>query len=89
MATKIQLPYLEDTGLDGKKLYTPKEWIERFQEWTELFRHYIRIHINIKQVLTEDMVPTGENWNTKEPEIRQDFIWGAVVFGNVKSIARI
>ena len=40
VATKIQLPYLENTGLDGKKLYTPKEWTERF-------RHYIkRIHKN-------------------------------------------
>ena len=25
VATKIQLPYLEDTGLGGKKIYTPKE----------------------------------------------------------------
>ena len=40
VATKIQLPYLEDTGLDEKKLYTPKEWIERF-------RHYIKIIHNI------------------------------------------
>ena len=38
VATKIQLLYLEDTGLDGKKIYTSKEWTERF-------RHYIkRIH---------------------------------------------
>ena len=29
VATKIQLPYLEDTGLDGKKIYTPKIWTER------------------------------------------------------------
>ena len=36
--SNILLPYLEDTGLDGKKLYTPKEWTERL-------RHYIkRIH---------------------------------------------
>ena len=73
MATKIQLPYLEDTGLNGKKMYMPKEWTERF-------RHYmkrIRIHtIDIKQILTDDTVPAVENWNTKEPEIRQDFIWG-------------
>ena len=72
LATKIQLPYLEDTGLDGKKIYTPKEWTERF-------RHYIkRIHnIDIKPKLTDDTVPTSDPWNTKEPEIRQDFIWGA------------
>ena len=72
VATKIQLPYLEDTGLDGKKLYTP-------EEWTKIFRHYIkRIHnIDIKQILTDDTVPTGDPWDTKETEIRQDFIWGA------------
>ena len=71
-AKKIQLPYLEDTGLDGKKIYTPREWTERF-------RHYVkRIHnIDIKEILTDDTVPTDENWNTKEPEIRQDFIWSA------------
>ena len=72
MATKIQLPHLEDIGLDGKKLYTPKEWTERF-------RHYIKnIHnIDIKQILTDDIVHTGDPWNTKEPEIKQNFIWGA------------
>ena len=72
MATKIQPPYLADIGTDGKKIYTPREWTERFQ-------HYIkRIHkIDIKHILTDDTVPTDENWNTKEPEIIQDFIWGA------------
>ena len=72
VATKIQLPYLEDTGLDGKKLYTPKEWTDRL--W-----HYIKriYNIDIKPILTDDTVPTGDPWNTKEPDIRQDFIWGA------------
>ena len=71
VATKIKLPYLEDTGLDGKKLYTPKEWTERF-------RHIKRIHnIDIKQILTDDTVPTGDPWDTRKPEIRQDIIWGA------------
>ena len=72
VATKIQLPYLEDTGLDGKKIYTPKEWTERL-------RHYIKriYNIDIKPILTNDTVPTGDPWNTKEPDIRQDFIWGA------------
>ena len=72
VATKIQLPYLEDTGLDGKNLYTPKECTERL-------RHYIKriYNIDIKPILTDDTVPTGDPWNTKEPDIRQDFIWGA------------
>ena len=68
-ATKIKLPYLEDTGVDRKKIYTPREWTDRF-------RHYVkRIHnIDIKQILTDDTVPTDGNWDTKEPEIRQVFI---------------
>ena len=70
--SSILLPYLEDTGLDGKKLYTPKEWTERL-------RHYIkRIHdIDIKPALSGETKPTSTEWAAKEPEIRQDFIWGA------------
>ena len=72
VATKIQLPYLGDTGLDEKNLYTPKKWTERFRRYTK------RIHnIDIKQILMDDTVPTGDPWDTKEPEKRQDFIWGA------------
>ena len=72
VATKIQLPYLEDTELDRKKVYTPKDWTERF--W-----HYIKRIQNFdnNQILTDDTVPTGDPWDTKEPEFRQDFIWGA------------
>ena len=67
----ILLPYLEDTGLDGKKLYTPKEWTERM-------RHYIkRIHdIDIKPALSGETMPTNNGWTEKEPIIRQVF-WGA------------
>ena len=68
----ILLPYPEDTGLDGKKLYTPKEWTERMG-------HYIkRIHdIDIKPALSSENIPTNNGWTEKEPTIRQDFIWGA------------
>ena len=72
VATKIHLLYLEDTGLDGKKLHTPKEWTERFCQYIK------KIHdIDIKQKLTDDTVPTGKNWDTEELENRQDFIWSA------------
>ena len=71
-SNNIQLPYLEDTGLDGKKLYTPKKWTERL-------RHYIkRIYdIEIKPALSGETILTSNRWTEKEPEIRQDFIWGA------------
>ena len=45
----ILLPYLEDTGLDGKKLYIPKEWTERMRHYTK------RIHdIDIKLALSKE-----------------------------------
>ena len=68
----IQLPYLEDTGLDGKKLYVPKKWTERL-------RHYIkRIYdIDIKPALSWETIPTSSRWTKGEPEIRLDLIWGA------------
>ena len=31
--------------------------------------------MNIKQILTDDTVPTGDPWDTKEQEMRQDLIW--------------
>ena len=72
-SNNILLPYIEDTPLDGKKLYTPKEWTERL-------RHYIkRIHnIDMKPALSgEETIPKSNEWTTEEPQIRQDFIWGA------------
>ena len=36
-----------------------------------------KIHnLDIKPILTDDTVPTGDPWDTKEPEIRRDFVWG-------------
>ena len=60
----ILLPYLEDTGLDGKKLYTHKEWTERM-------RHYIkRVHdIDIKPALSGETMPTNNGWTEKEPPL--------------------
>ena len=68
----ILLPCLEHTGLDGKKQYTPKEWTKRL-------RHNIkRIHnIDLKAALSGETIPISNEWTTKGPEIRQDFIWGA------------
>ena len=65
----IQLPYLGDTGLDGKKLYTPKEWMERL-------RHYIkRIYdIDIKPALSGETIPTSSRWTENEPQKGQDLI---------------
>ena len=58
------LPYLEDTGLDGKKLYTPKEWTERTGHYTK--------RIDIKPALSGETIPTNNGW--RERIKRQDFI---------------
>ena len=70
--SNIQLPYLEGTGLDGKKLYTPIEWTERL-------RHYVKriYNIDIKSALSGETKTPTRNRTKKEPEIRQDFNWGA------------
>ena len=34
-------------------------------------------NVDIKQIITDDTVPTGDPSDTKEPEIRQDFIESA------------
>ena len=52
----IQLPYFKDTGLDGKKLYTPKECTERS-------RHSIkRINdMDIKPALSGETIQKRHN----------------------------
>ena len=72
ITSNIQLPYLEDIGLEGKKLHTPKEWTERL-------RHYIKqiYNIDVKPALSGETIPTRNSWTEKELEIRQDLIWGA------------
>ena len=37
--SNMQLPYLENTRLDGKKLYTPKEWTERLYQTDLQYRY--------------------------------------------------
>ena len=61
--TNIRQLYLKYTGLDGRKLYTPNEWISALYKDNLRCRHQ-----------TDDTVPTGTPWDAKEPEIRQDFI---------------
>ena len=54
--------FLEDTRLDVKKLYTPKEWTERLQ-------HFIkRIYdIGKKPALPGKAIQTNNRWTEKVP----------------------
>ena len=72
MATEtkqIEVPDFEATS-DGKRIFTPKQWLERFRQYTKR-KHKIDITKLIRGV---EMTQNG--WTGKEAEIQEDFIWG-------------
>ena len=70
MAEKIAVPNLEAKAADGNPVFTPKQWLERFRQFTKR-EHKIDITPLIKR---EDVTETG--WTGKEKAIQEDFIWG-------------
>ena len=67
--SKIEVPNFEATS-DGKKIFTPKQWLERFRQYAKR-KHKIDITELIRGA---EMTRTG--WAGKETEIQEDFIWG-------------
>ena len=69
MTEKNIVPNLETKATDGNPVFTPRQWLERFKQFTK------REHkIDIKPLLKgEDTTDSG--WGAKEQAI-QDFIWG-------------
>ena len=67
--SQIEVPNLEATS-DGKKIFTPKQWLERFRQYTKR-KHKIDI---AELIRGEEITQTG--WTGKENEIQEDFIWG-------------
>lgn len=66
---KIAIPYFEVTGHDGKRLYSSKQWLNRF-------RHYIqRIHdVDTKPVLNGEEM-TCSNWDIDmKAKVKEKFI---------------
>ena len=72
MATEtkqIEVPNFEATS-DGKRIFTPKQWLERFRQYTK--RKY---KMDITELIRgAEMTQNG--WTGKEAEIQEDFIWG-------------
>ena len=69
MAEKIVVPNLEAKAADGNPVFTPKQWLERFRQFTKR-EHKIDFTPLIKG---EDVTETG--WTGKKA-IQEDFIWG-------------
>ena len=71
MAEKNTVPNLEAKASDGNQLFTPRQWLERFRQFTKR-EHKIDITPLIKG---EDITEAG--WTAeKETNIQEDFIWG-------------
>ena len=70
MGEKIVVPNLEAKAADGNPVFTPKQRLERFRQFTKR-EHKIDITPLIKG---EDVTETG--WTGKEKAIQKGFIWG-------------
>ena len=60
-ANNIHVLYLEDTALDGQKLFAPKKWTRRVQQYIK------KIHnVNIKQIPSGEIVRTSLRYDEKK-----------------------
>ena len=66
-ATQHKVPNSEATT-DGKKIFTPKQWLERFRQYTK--RKY---KPDIAELIREEKM-TQTDWATKENQIQDDFV---------------
>ena len=67
-ATQIEVPNFEATK-DGKKIFTPKQWLERFRQYTK--RKY---KTDIAELIRgEDM--TQADWATKKTKYKTISYW--------------
>ena len=55
---------------DGKKIFTPKQWLERFRQYTKQ-----KYKMDIAELIRgKEMTQT--DWATKKSQIQDDFVWG-------------
>ena len=66
--TRIHLPCLDEKGIDGRKIYNYRQWLERFKQYEK--KH----NIQIRQTIKERTI-TETDCNTKEEKIQKDFLW--------------
>ena len=67
---KIPVPYFEAVGPDGKKIYKPKQWIERFRQYIKRTEK-----IDITEVIKGQPVKIND-WETNhEEKEREELLW--------------
>ena len=70
MAEKNIVPNLETKATDGNPVFTPRQWLERFKQFTKQEHK-----IDVKPLLKGEVI-TDTGWAAKEQAIHEDFIWG-------------
>ena len=70
MTEKNTVPNLEARASDGNAKFTPRQWLERFRQFTKR-EHKIDI---APQMKGEDI--TVNEWTGIEQPFQEDFIWG-------------
>ena len=68
---RIQIPCLDESWVDVKRIYDYRQVLERFKQDTK--RKY---EIDTRQLIKEETITEAE-WNAKEEETHQDFLWEA------------
>ena len=67
---RIKLPHLDEKGLDGRRVYNYRQWIDRFKQYTK--RKY---DIDIGPLIKEKNRTGTYEWNTEQEKIQKDFLW--------------
>ena len=70
MTEKNIVPNLEANASDGNAVFTPRQWLERFRQFTKRENK-----IDITPLIKGEEV-TESGWSGKEKLIQEDFIWG-------------
>ena len=69
MENRKKLPCLDEKGLDGKKFYKYRQQLDQFKQYTKP-----KYEIDIGPLIKEETM-TGTEWNTKEENREQYFLW--------------
>ena len=69
MTEKNTVPNIEARASDGNTIFTPRQWLERFRQFSKR-EHKIDIAPLIKE---EDI--TATEWTGEKQLIQEDFIW--------------
>ena len=66
---RIQIPCLDKRGIEGKRIYNYRQWVERFKQYAKN-----KYNIDIGHPIKERTISETKG-NMNEKKIQQDFLW--------------